>query len=221
MVTGLGAGVWLAEKGSAEAARAVSAHNNALRGVYVQDDDVGMLGAAADEKRRLFVFLTVLAVLSFTCWSGRTRFFHQFPTRAEGCAFMMSSATSVLSRSWPSMCFLDKHDENKENQLDWANAVSSSDDEITARTDEDVNGLCHDEPNETATTTTTTTRAATRKGLRKKRTREDPACLSVSCQYRIRKVPVSQERVLKQHKTRRSPLYRVVPLVADGFIMGL
>jgi hypothetical protein len=42
-------------------------HNNALRGVCVQDDDVGMLGAAADEKRRLFVFLTVLAVLSFTC----------------------------------------------------------------------------------------------------------------------------------------------------------
>jgi hypothetical protein len=138
---------------------------------------------------------------------------------------MMSSATSVLSPSWlpPSSCFLDKHDENKENQLDWANAVSSSDDEITARTDEDVNGLCHDEPNETATTTTTTTttRAATRKGLREKRTREDPSCLSVSQQYRIRKVPVSQERVLKQHKTRRSPLYRVVPLVADGFIMGL
>jgi hypothetical protein len=134
------------------------------------------------------------------------------PNKSRGCAFMMSSATSVLSPSWlpPSSCFLDKHDENKENQLDWANAVSSSDDEITARTDED-------EPNEPAATT----RAATRKGLREKRTREDPACLSVSRQYRIRKVPVSQERVLKQHKTRRSPLYRVVPLVADGFIMGL
>jgi hypothetical protein len=125
----------------------------------------------------------------------------------------MLSAMSALSPSWlpVSSCFLDKQGtDNKENQLDCAAAVSSDDEELTSRTDEDINGFCRDEPNEAATTTTTTTG----KGSRQKRTREDPACLSVSQQYRIRKLPVnaSQERALKQHKTRRPPKYQVIPL---------